>query len=1036
MNMPTPTQTVLRLGFVILAFLTTATSTRAQEAPSPLETGAKQVPQRIACVGDSITEGNANPDYLINSWPLILGRMLEAHAPGAHVVENFGRSGATLLHTGRKPYKDQDVYAAGLAFLPDQVLINLGTNDATNVSWSGDAADFEKNLRQLIGDYRNLESKPRILLSNLTPIYSPYPKEPAYVERRVEFEAIIERLAKELNLKIVDFKTPLLDKPKLFPDGLHPNTAGNEILAAAVFEALIGSQAPRDESLKPKALDPDRVQTRWLLGGELAMGTEPSGFAQGQDWIEVSGKNSTLRSWLNGFGPGDFHLRARLRMLNQKDSAAGFALGDNFFGFEGASGTVFRNGPNMLGLKLLHPADLLWKRDAWIDFEVIRNGSVVWFLVDGFICEMATIEGPIHRLAFEPMRSRMQVSNWTVTGDLTFMPPTVITQRSVALPWVDGFRGSGLDPMADWKSLEPESNRPLPNAVIMRTDGSVFQLRSGKHTSTSSVSTYIYPFIVELTPHISGLRQTREFGDWDNFTRALDSRLTCTPLRPETPLICLASNRAAPRTPLALSSEDEGRTWSKPFQLPAAVAGYGHHFLDLPDGRLGIVFVDRHPDSPTLDDLVLWVGTRSDLLNVQEGQWTARLFPGPTAMNTILKVVGLRAQPGGKFEVDLIRYRGIERVSRTLEFDLQELEAKVPTLGFDIPTLDLDQDEGRHVVVDREAGQYLGHVTTSLLPDSQTILAVYPKGHGKGPIVYKRSPDGGKTWSERLPTPDSWNTSQEVPTIHRLIDPRDGTERLIVWSGLYPARRAYSEDDGATWSELEQVGDWGGIVVMGFVEPMHDGSYLAMFHDDGRFFRKSGSCGDSVYFTLYQTRSYDGGLTWSHPESVWSGSDLHLCEPGAIRSPDGTTLAVLLRENSRRRNSQVIFSTDEAKTWSAPRELPAALTGDRHTAKYGPDGRLFICFRDTALESSTQGDWVGWVGTFDDILQGNPGQYRIRFKDNLHRWDTTYPGVEILPDGTFVVTTYGHWEKDKKPYILSVRFTLPELDRRLGQGAK
>ena len=64
----------------------------------------------------------------------------------------------------------------------------------------------------------------------------------------------------------------------------------------------------------------------------------------------------------------------------------------------------------------------------------------------------------------------------------------------------------------------------------------------------------------------------------------------------------------------------------------------------------------------------------------------------------------------------------------------------------------------------------------------------------------------------------------------------------------------------------------------------------------------------------------------------------------------------------------------------------------------------------------------------EDILEGRPGQYRIRFKDNRHRWDTTYPGVEVLPDGTFVTTTYGHWDKGEEPYILSVRFRLQQLD--------
>ena len=88
----------------------------------------------------------------------------------------------------------------------------------------------------------------------------------------------------------------------------------------------------------------------------------------------------------------------------------------------------------------------------------------------------------------------------------------------------------------------------------------------------------------------------------------------------------------------------------------------------------------------------------------------------------------------------------------------------------EIPYIDLAGETQRQVVVDREKGQYLGHPTTALLDDGRTVLCVYPKGHGKGPIVYKRSTDGGKTWSERLPTPASWATSREVPTLFRVTD--------------------------------------------------------------------------------------------------------------------------------------------------------------------------------------------------------------------------------------------------------------------------
>ena len=349
--------------------------------------------------------------------------------------------------------------------------------------------------------------------------------------------------------------------------------------------------------------------------------------------------------------------------------------------------------------------------------------------------------------------------------------------------------------------------------------------------------------------------------------------------------------------------------------------------------------------------------------------------------------------------------------------------------AYTIPTLDLANQKQRQVVVDREPGQYLGHPTTVLLEDNKTLLCVYPKGHGRGAIVYKRSNDTGLTWSDRLPTPESWATSQEVPTIHRVVD-AEGTKRLIMWSGLYPARLAVSEDDGASWSELKPAGDWGGIVVMGFVGKLKEpGHYLAMFHDDGRYFTKKGESKKPVEFRLYKTFSKDGGLTWSAPEMIQKDTAVHLCEPGLIRSPDGQQMAVLLRENSRRRNSHVIFSNDEGQTWSEPRELPASLTGDRHTGVYGPDGRLFISFRDTTRESPTKGDWVAWVGTYEDIVAGREGQYRVRLMDNHKGADCAYPAVEILPDGTIVTTTYGHWEQDQPAYIVSVRLKLEELDK-------
>jgi hypothetical protein len=322
------------------------------------------------------------------------------------------------------------------------------------------------------------------------------------------------------------------------------------------------------------------------------------------------------------------------------------------------------------------------------------------------------------------------------------------------------------------------------------------------------------------------------------------------------------------------------------------------------------------------------------------------------------------------------------------------------------------------------------------------MIAVYPKGHGRGAIVMKRSEDGGLTWSERLPVPDNWATSLEVPTIHRVVD-RRGVKRLILFSGLYPIRMAFSEDDGRTWTPLEPIGDFGGIVVMSSLTRLRNGDYMALFHDDGRFLHGKGA---RTRFLVYKTLSHDGGLTWGQPVPIASHPSAHLCEPGIVRSPDGRQLAVLLRENSRQYNSFVILSNDEGESWSTPRELPGALTGDRHVGRYAPDGRLAISFRDTTHVSPTAGDWVIWVGRYDDIVQGREGQYRVRLMDNLEGYDCAYPALELLPAsghrsspmaGTFVATTYGHWQESQPPYVVSVRFRLSEIDARaLNQTSK
>lgn len=112
---------------------------------------------------------------------------------------------------------------------------------------------------------------------------------------------------------------------------------------------------------------------------------------------------------------------------------------------------------------------------------------------------------------------------------------------------------------------------------------------------------------------------------------------------------------------------------------------------------------------------------------------------------------------------------------------------------------------------------------------------------------------------------------------------------------------------------------------------------------------------------------------------------------------------------------------------AGPMDAPWGLTGDRHHDIYLPDGRLVIVFRNASPQSKDKGGFIAWVGTYDDIKQGKPGQYRVSllktFKDGF------YPGIHLIPDGTIVATTYANYRKeDVGTSIVSVRFKMSEVD--------
>jgi len=345
------------------------------------------------------------------------------------------------------------------------------------------------------------------------------------------------------------------------------------------------------------------------------------------------------------------------------------------------------------------------------------------------------------------------------------------------------------------------------------------------------------------------------------------------------------------------------------------------------------------------------------------------------------------------------------------------------------PFVDLSGDTSRQVVIAPGDPQtYQGHPTTLLLPGGKTMFCVWTYQHGGpcGPL--KRSDDGGLTWSALLPVPENWATVRNCPSIYRLPDPQ-GRYRLFVYAGQGAdgtMQQAVSEDDGKTWSPMRSNGL---VAVMPFctIVPVDGGRKLVGLTN----IRRPGETVEKNSNIVVQSESTDGGFTWTPWRTLLDLPGLKPCEPMIVRSPDGKQLLALIRENVKR-VALFITSDDEGRTWSAPRSLPPGLWGDRHMAAYAVDGRLVVAMRDTGAGSPTNTHFIAWIGHYEDIVAGKDGTaYRVKLLHSFAGRDCGYPGLERLPDGTFVATTYIKYRDGADQHsVVATRFTLAETDGR------
>ncbi|MFC5193260.1 GDSL-type esterase/lipase family protein [Algoriphagus aquatilis] len=190
-----------------------------------------QSPIKVAFVGNSITQGPGrdNPD----SYPLQVAALLG----DSYEVKNFGVSGRTLLKKGDYPYWNEPQFQQVKDFQPDVVVIKLGTNDSKPQNWAH-KADFVKDYLDLIAEFRAHMPKDGkvyvVMPVPVTRVNFGINPEVMNNEQRLMLMEIIQKSGAEL----IDLYTPLMDKPELLPDGVHPNNEGLRIMAAVVARRI------------------------------------------------------------------------------------------------------------------------------------------------------------------------------------------------------------------------------------------------------------------------------------------------------------------------------------------------------------------------------------------------------------------------------------------------------------------------------------------------------------------------------------------------------------------------------------------------------------------------------------------------------------------------------------------------------------------------------------------------------------------------------------------------------------------------------
>jgi hypothetical protein len=220
---------------------------------------------------------------------------------------------------------------------------------------------------------------------------------------------------------------------------------------------------------------------------------------------------------------------------------------------------------------------------------------------------------------------------------------------------------------------------------------------------------------------------------------------------------------------------------------------------------------------------------------------------------------------------------------------------------------------------------YENTIYPTLFAEGEKVSMFSDSGKGgKRFMIFRRSTDGGRTWSEPLEI-------KEIVAATVYIEPiRVGNRLHVLWldtiDNEHIVGAAFSDDDGQTWKSAA-LADTRGMDI-GLMRVAHDSEghiYLAF----------SAQREDKEKIKLFVMRSEDNGEIWEKPFMLrhYPFEKTQALYPHIIAAEKGVVVVVWVDYRNIRSNLYMQVSKDNGKTWQG-KDVPLEEPGRFNTAHY------------------------------------------------------------------------------------------------------